>query len=213
MAEMWRHLGVDHITVCVSNNIESFVAEYVEREHGRIVFRNLDVTPGDPSSMMLYGIACDDAYLIAIAQGINREERSHVSLFCDTHGDHAVQHVALRVSNLPAYVKEKRLQGREFLSEQIHERKDSFGEVRQIFAAPFDRYLPVSQAPFYEFVERPPGWQLSSDLIEVFSNPFAVGLSNDIERARKIGVQKSFFGDTFCIKKVWEYVTDHKKIS
>ena len=207
MAEMWRHLGVDHITVCVARNIESFVAEYVEREHGRIVFRNVDVTPGNPSSMMLYGIACDDAYLIAIAQGIDREERSHVSLFCDTHGDHAVQHVALRVTNLPAYVKEKRLQGRKFLGE-IHERRDPFGEVRQIFAAPFDRLLAVSQAPFYEFVERPSGWQLSSDLIEVFSNSFAMGLSDDIEHARKSGLRESFFGDTFCIKEVGQYATD-----
>lgn len=213
MAEMWRHLGVDHITVCVSKNIEAFVDEYVAREHGRIVFRDLDVTPGNPSSMILFGIACDDTYLLAIAQGIDREERSHVSLFCDSHGTHAVQHVALRVSNLPAYVEEKRLQGRKFLSEQIHERKDPFGEVRQIFAAPFDCSLLVSQASFYEFVERPSGWRLSSNVIEVLSKQFAVVLSNDIERARKSGVRESFFGDTFCIEKVGQYATGSKKIS
>ncbi len=209
MAEMWRHLGVDHVTVCVPHSIERVVDEYVRHQHGRIVFRNVDVTPASPSSMMLYGIACDDTYLMAIAQGIDRAERSHVSLFCDQHGAHAIQHIALRVSNLEAYVAEMQSQGKKFLGD-IHTRKDPFGDVRQIFATPFDGFLSVSQAPFYEFVERPVGWQLSGDLVEVFSDKFAAELADDIERARKNELHESFFGDMFCIEEAGKHSIDRR---
>lgn len=202
MASAWRHLGVDHITVCVPRDIERVVEYYVKHMHGRVVFKNLNVTPRAKSSLMLYGIACDDAYLLAIAQGIDREEKSHVTLFCEENPIHGVQHVALRVSKLSAFVDEKESEGMKFMG-PIHKRKDAFGDVLQIFASAWDGYLPVAQASFYEFVERPDEWCLSPETIEIFADETAEDLSNDLERARWERRQESFFGDLFCIKNMF----------
>lgn len=194
----WRHMGIDHLTVCVPRDIEKVVEHYVRHMHGRVVFKNLDVMPRAKSSLILYGIACDDAYLVAIAQGIDREEKSHVTLFCEKNPIHGLQHAALRVSNLYTFVEEKQAEGIPFMGE-IHKRRDAFGDVLQIFAAAWDGYLPVAQASFYEFVQRPEGWRLSPETVEIFTDETAEELSDDLERARWEGRQESFFGDLFCV--------------
>ncbi|MEK7560544.1 MAG: VOC family protein [Patescibacteria group bacterium] len=202
MKRQWKFLGYDHATVCVTN-IEGVVNFYVETMGAVVVYRNPDTNPLGKSSMVLYGLALDNT-LLAIAQGIDREEIAHPTRFVERHGYHAYQHIAIRVDNIDAFITAMQSKGVQFLS-PLYERTDPFGKVKQIFALPFDPFINPEAAPFYEYVERPPDWSLKKLVArtrrglqpDIFSDTAAEKLFDAIQHAgydRPVG---SFFGDNF----------------
>jgi len=198
MTRKWKFLGYDHATVCVTN-IKGVVNFYVETMGGVVVYRNPDTNPNGKSSMILYGMALDNV-LVAIAEGIDREEVSHPTRFVQRHGEHAWQHLAKRVRNLDAFVEDMRLKGMRFLSPLL-EREDPFGRVKQIFCAPFDHRIDTHAAPFYEYVERPPDWSLKKLVArarrglppDIFSDTAAENLYNAVQNASHERGATTFF--------------------
>lgn len=153
-AQRWIQ-KVDHITYVVRpETIKKWAWLYIEHLGGRLVLRVDDTNPNERSSMMLWCIDFD-SFGIALVAGLDREERSHVSLFADRHGDHSVQHVAFQVPNLEAFREEMaRRLGLRVLGSP-HERHDGFGYVRQVFARGYTSDLNAAEVGFPEFVERP----------------------------------------------------------
>lgn len=99
------------------------------------------------------------------------------------HGDHSFQHVAIAVDDIYAFVEWANANHFQFLG-PVQDRKDAFGDVKQVFARKFDKDLPPDESPFYEFVERPnqEGRFISADS---FSDDFAKEFFLQIEGAQK----------------------------
>lgn len=174
-------LGVDHIAIPV-RNIKFWIHEYIKVQGGKLFHETPDANPDGKSSMHLCGILLGGVS-IALIQGIDREEKSQVTKFVELHGDHSFQHIAIRVSNIKQFVRLAQKNGYQFLSE-IHQRADSFGPVRQIFACRFDPSVSKDAAAFYEFVERPPEGKSNFNTAgKSFSNEFAKALYKDVESA------------------------------
>jgi len=176
----FRVLGIDHIAVAV-NNIAHWKAFYLMM--GAVVFYEMsDANPYGTSSMKLCGLKIGD-FSLALIEGIDRIEISQVSTFVKKHGDHSFQHVAIAVDNIHAWVEWGQAHGINFLG-SVLERKDAFGDVKQLFACKFDPKSLPSESPFYEFVERPnqDGKFASADS---FSDDFAQQLFQQVEDAQK----------------------------
>jgi hypothetical protein len=145
---------VDHVTFVVRpDTIRKWAWFYIEVMGGRIILRKDDTNPEDKSSMMLWCIDFGE-FGIALAAGIDREEKSHVTAYVEKHGDHSVQHVAFQVKDLETF----RTRVMEFgvnLLGPILQRHDGFGYVRQVFARGYNDDTNPAEAGFPEFVERP----------------------------------------------------------
>jgi hypothetical protein len=151
---MSRLMKVDHVTFVVHpESIRKWAWFYIEVMGGKMILRKDDTNPGEKSSMMLWCIDFGE-FGIALAAGIDREEKSHVTAFLEKHGDHAVQHVAFLVQDLSGF----RTQVMEFgvnLLGPILQRHDGFGYVRQVFARGYHDDTNPAEVGFPEFVERP----------------------------------------------------------
>lgn len=151
---MSRLMKVDHVTFVVApDTIRKWAWFYLEVMGGKMILRKDDTNPGEKSSMMLWCIDFGE-FGIALAAGIDREEKSHVTAFLEKHGDHAVQHVAFLVQDLAGF----RTQVMEFgvnLLGPILQRHDGFGYVRQVFARGYNDDSNPAEVGFPEFVERP----------------------------------------------------------
>lgn len=146
---------IDHITYVVRpETIRKWAWLYIESFGGKLVLRLDDTNPDDRSSMMLWCVDFD-SFGIALVAGLDRAERSHISMFADRHGDHSVQHVAFQVPNLERFqVEMVRLNGLKLVG-AAHERHDGFGYVRQVFAKGYTSDMNSAETGFPEFVERP----------------------------------------------------------
>ena len=186
----WEILGIDHVAIAV-RNIDVWEAFYVQGCGGKRFYKIEDANPDGPSSMRLCGIKVGGLSL-ALIQGIDREEVSQVTKYVAQHGDHSYQHIAVAVRNIEAYMRDLCGKGVSLLGE-LKQREDPTwgGEVKQIFALPFDPELDPDEAPFFEFVERPQkGASFTSG--DSFSDDFAKALFQDVEAAAKSGKRKSF---------------------
>jgi len=145
---------VDHVTFAVRpDTIRKWAWFYIEVMGGKIILRKDDTNPGDKSSMMLWCIDLAE-FGIALAAGIDRDEKSHVTAYVDKHGDHAVQHVAFLVKNLETFRTRVMDFGVNLLG-PILQRHDGFGYVRQVFARGYHDDTNPAEVGFPEFVERP----------------------------------------------------------
>jgi len=135
---MSRLIKVDHVTFVVEpESIRKWAWFYLEVMGGKMILRKDDTNPGEKSSMMLWCIDFGE-FGIALAAGIDREEKSHVTAFLEKHGDHAVQHVAFLVEDLSGF----RTQVMEF-------------GVNLLFARGYHDDTNPAEVGFPEFVERP----------------------------------------------------------
>lgn len=190
MDRQWEILGIDHIAILVKN-IERWKQFYVRLLGGEIFYETEDANPQGLSSMKLCGIKINDGrFSLALVEGIDREEKSQVTRFIERHGDHAVQHVAIGVRNVKAFINDMRKEGVNFLGELL-ERKDAFGPVKQIFSKKFDLDLDSDEAPFFEFVERPQKGKTFASA-DSFSDDFAMELYQSIEDAHREGDGETF---------------------
>ena len=146
---------IDHVTYVVRpSTIRNWAWLYIEKFGGKLILRIDDTNPTDKSSMMLWCVDFGE-FGIALVAGIDREEKSHVTVFAERNGDHSVQHVAYQVENLAKFretmVRECKLQ----LLGQILQRQDGFGWIRQVFAKGYSAESNPAEIGFSEFVERP----------------------------------------------------------
>jgi hypothetical protein len=176
----FKILGLDHVAVAVKD-IFKWKVMYLSMG-ARVFYETSDASPQGASSMKLCGVKLGE-YSIALIEGINREEISQVSAYVEKHGDHSFQHIAVAVDNIYAFVEWASENHFHFLG-PVQDRKDAFGDVKQVFARKFDKDLPPDEAPFYEFVERPnqAGKFISADS---FSDDFAKEFFLQIEGAQK----------------------------
>jgi hypothetical protein len=151
---MSRLTKVDHVTYVVhQDTIRKWAWFYIEVMGGKMILRKDDTNPGEKSSMMLWCIDFGE-FGIALAAGIDRQEKSHVTAFHERHGDHAVQHVAFLVPDLSGFRDEIVNFGVNLLG-PILQRHDGFGYVRQVFARGYNDESNPAEVSFPEFVERP----------------------------------------------------------
>lgn len=193
MERQWSIIGVDHVTVAVKD-MDFWKKIYTEILGAEITPKGevIDVDPTGPSSMKLYGLKWGKVR-IALVQGIDRQQKSQVTAFTDTHGDHSFQHVALLVDNLVAFVDDMKEEEFRFLG-QIQEREDEDGRpIRQVFAKGFDKdFNDAGERMFYEFVERPEDGIFKEVLRQDFSGKVAQGFYRQMEAARKADDQETF---------------------
>jgi hypothetical protein len=176
----FKILGVDHVAIAVKD-IAKWKNTYLFLG-AKVFYETNDASPKGRSSMKLCGVKLGE-FSIALIEGIDREDISQVSAFVNKHGDHSVQHIAIAVDNIYTFVEWATANNFNFLG-PVQDRKDAFGDVKQVFARKFDKDLPPDEAPFYEFVERPnqEGRFISADS---FSDEFAREFFLQIEGAQK----------------------------
>jgi len=146
---------VDHITYVVRpDTIRQWAWFYIEKLGGTLTLRVDDTNPQDASSMMLWCIDFGE-FGIALVAGIDRAEKSHVTLYADRHGDHSVQHVAFQVPDLAKFRDVMAQEVGLGLLGPILQRNDGFGWIRQVFGHGYSTDRNPSEVGFPEFVERP----------------------------------------------------------
>lgn len=171
---------VDHITyACAKGMIEKWAWFHIEVEGGKLIKRIDDVDPNNPnSSMKLWCIDYGD-FGIALVEGIDRNEKSQVTLFAEMHGDHSVQHVAYDTSNLDQFIDRLEKYGFNVLGEPIAKR-DAYGMLKQVFCRGYSQLSPAENQ-FAEYVQRPRSIQ--EELEVTFSQKAGKGFYRQIEEA------------------------------
>jgi 4-hydroxyphenylpyruvate dioxygenase and related hemolysins len=180
---------VDHITyACAKGMIEKWAWFHIEVEGGKLIKRIDDVDPHNPnSSMKLWCIDYGD-FGIALVEGIDRNEKSQVTLFAEMHGDHSVQHVAYDTSNLEQFIDRLEKYGFNVLGEPIAKR-DAYGMLKQVFCRGYSQLSPAENQ-FAEYVQRPRSIQ--EELEVTFSQKAGKGFYRQIEEAMAQGNDTTF---------------------
>ncbi len=180
---------VDHVTyACTQGMIEKWAWFHIEVEGGRLINRIDDVDPTNPRSSMKLWCIDFGSFGIALVEGIDRTEKSQVTLFAERHGDHSVQHVAYDTADLGAFTQRLQQYGFHPLGEPIA-KKDAFGLLKQLFCKGYSQLNP-SETSFAEYVQRPKNVQ--EELEVTFSQKAGKGFYRQIEEAMEQGLQTTF---------------------
>lgn len=144
---------IDHITFLVKpETIRKWAWYYIEVCGGEMIMRSDDVNPEGKSSMMLWCVDFGE-FGIALAAGIDRQEKSHVTCAVEAHGDHFLQHPAFHVRDLEAFIKHASNVGLRFQGD-MQVRNDGFGVTKQIFASQYNDSNNSAIVGFHEYEER-----------------------------------------------------------
>jgi len=182
-------LGFDHVAIAVED-IELWTSRYEERG-ARVIYNNSDVDPGGASSMHIRGLMWGGLRM-ALVSPIDRKEESQVRGTIRRHGDHAFQHIAIRVGNIKDFKDGMQILGTNFLGE-IGVSRDAFGDIWQIFGQPFDKRLPPEEGMWWEFAQRPDAAESAeAEGACDFHDEAAEKLHKDVEDARKSGTRIQF---------------------
>lgn len=180
---------VDHVTyACAQGMIEKWAWFHIEVEGGRLVARMDDVDPDNPNSSMKLWCIDFGAFGIALVEGIDRAEKSQVTLFAERHGDHSIQHVAYDTSNLDSFMERLQQYDCHALGEPIA-KQDAFGMLKQLFCKGYSQLTPAETA-FAEYVQRPRS--VREELEVTFSQQAGKGFYRQIEEAMAEGKQLTF---------------------
>lgn len=175
---------VDHVTyACAKGMIEKWAWFHIEVEGGKLITRIDDVDPNNPRSSMKLWCIDYGTFGIALVEGIDREEKSQVTLFAEKHGDHSVQHVAYDTTNLDSFTERLQQYGCQPLGEPIAKR-DSYGLLKQLFCKGYSQLSPAENT-FAEYVQRPRS--LQEELEVTFSQKAGKGFYRQIEEAMAQG--------------------------
>lgn len=149
----WKITGIDHIAIPLPKELMKPMTRAFELLGAEMFHDEPDTNPEDVSSMWLRGIVWDGVRIAFIVPH-NRQEISQVQVGLDIHGI-GVQHVAIAIRNIEAFVEYLQETGIFRLLSPLHERADIFGPIKQVFAAPLDERWRADEGFFFEFVERP----------------------------------------------------------
>jgi hypothetical protein len=171
---------VDHITyACASGMINKWAWFHIEVEGGKLITRIDDIDPHNPnSSMKLWGIDYG-SFGIVLIEGIDRKEKSQVTLFTELHQDHSIQHVAYETKNLERFKERLTKYECNILGEPIT-KTDALGIIKQLFCRGYSPTTPA-KTTFAEYVERPQNNNLDSEI--TFSQQVGKGFYAQIEAA------------------------------
>lgn len=185
-----RHLlSVDHVTyACAQGMIEKWAWFHIEVEGGTLITRLDDVDPTNTRSSMKLWCIDFGKFGIALVEGVDRAEKSQVTLFAERHGDHSIQHVAYDTANLDEFTERLKQYGCHPLGEPIAKR-DPFGLLKQLFCKGYSQLSPAETA-FAEYVQRPKSVQ--EELEVTFSQKAGKGFYRQIEEAMAQGLQTTF---------------------
>lgn len=145
---------LDHVTYAVRpDTLKSWAWFYIEVLGGKLTLRVDDTNPGEDSSMIVWAISFDK-FGVALIAGIDRKEISHVSAFVEKHGDHCVQHVAIRVKSMTAFTEQARRHKLGLLGDVLVRPEGKDHVVKQVFGMPVHAADNPAMVGFHEFVER-----------------------------------------------------------
>jgi hypothetical protein len=172
---------VDHVTyACSQGTIEKWAWYHIEVEGGKLVTRIDDVDPNNPKSSMKLWCVDMGEFGIALVEGIDRQEKSQVTLFTELHGDHSIQHVAYATKGtLESFMERLEQHNCNVLGEAIH-KKDGFGVLKQVFCRGYSQLSPA-ETQFAEYVQRPRS--VAEELEITFSQKAGKGFFRQIEEA------------------------------
>jgi hypothetical protein len=200
---------VDHVTyACAKGMIEKWAWFHIEVEGGKLIKRIDDVDPNNSnSSMKLWCIDYGD-FGIALVEGIDRNEKSQVTLFAEMHGDHSVQHVAYDTTNLDQFIERLENYGFNVLGEPISKR-DAYGMLKQVFCRGYSQLNPAENQ-FAEYVQRPRSIQ--EQLEVTFSQKAGKGFYRQIEEAMA-QENKTRFTDFSGMPSEWQIPASEPRIA
>ena len=191
---------VDHVTyACAKGMIEKWAWFHIEVEGGKLIKQIDDVDPHNPNSSMKLWCIDYGTFGIALVEGIDRNEKSQVTLFAELHGDHSVQHVAYDTSNLDQFIDRLEKHGFNVLGEPIA-KKDAFGMLKQVFCRGYSQLSPAENQ-FAEYVQRPRSIQ--EELEVTFSQQAGKGFYQQIEEAMA-QKNKTTFTDFSGVPANWQ---------
>lgn len=194
---------VDHISyACAKGMLEKWAWYHIEVEGGKLVTRIDDVDPQNPNSSMKLWCIDYGTFGIALVEGIDRKEKSQVTLFAELHGDHSIQHVAYDTSNLDQFIERLQKYGCNVLGEAIT-KKDAFGILKQVFCKGYSQLSPVENT-FAEYVQRPKS--IKEELEITFSQKAGKGFYRQIEEAMTQESQTTFT-DFLAMPSNWQAPT------
>lgn len=149
---------VDHITYVVTlDTIKRWAWYYLEvlkSWGGKLTKKIDDADPTGKSSMMLWEIDFGN-FAIALVAGIDREEKSHATVFRETHAERMVQHIQFRPPNedLDALIADLEKYGATFQS-RLLVRQEGNDLVKQVFLSPTDETVNPAESGFDELGRR-----------------------------------------------------------
>ena len=171
---------VDHITyACTQGMIEKWAWFHIEVEGGTLIKRVDDIDPHNPNSSMKLWCIDYGSFGIALIEGIDRKEKSQVTLFTELHQDHSIQHVAYETKDLEQFQDRLEKYNCNILGQPIT-KIDPLGMIKQLFCRGYSPTNPA-KTTFAEYVERPKASM--SDSKVTFSQKAGKGFYNQIEAA------------------------------
>ena len=200
---------VDHVAYAVEHGaIKRWGWFHIEVEGGTLIKRVDDALPGDPnSSMKILYIAHGDFH-IALVEGIDRAEKSPVTLFVEKHGDHACHHVAYDCHDLDAFVGRMKSMGGHPRG-QAQVQNEGFGIFKQMFAKGYASGH-AGETTFPEYCQRPRDLHEAKRMENAFSNRAAAGLYRQLQGAIAQGDTEPFF-DFSHMPLDWEVPAEQPK--
>lgn len=191
---------VDHVTyACAQGMIEKWAWYHIEVEGGTLVTRIDDVDPSNLNSSMKLWCIDYGNFGIALVEGIDRQEKSQVTLFAERHGDHSIQHVAYDTVDLDGFMAQLQQHDCHALGEPIV-KKDAFGMLKQLFCKGYSDLRPAETA-FAEYVQRPKS--VREELEITFSQKAGKGFYRQIEEAMANG-QRHLFTTFSAMPSDWQ---------
>ncbi|MBI2023671.1 VOC family protein [Candidatus Giovannonibacteria bacterium] len=189
-------LCVDHIAIAVENLKEAQKA--YQKLGFKTVYHPRSEIRGEYSGMNTAAMQRDD-WSVALVKGVDGAKRSQVTSYLKAHGNHSVQHIALRFANVESAIEkmfERQVnfrthaampidQSPPWLLDVIHYGKDHAGHLLQAFTKPFLRFIRwdeggvfTADGLFFECIER---LRLDVNGRRGFSNKTVKGLYRSIE--------------------------------
>ncbi|MBI4337606.1 MAG: VOC family protein [Chloroflexi bacterium] len=194
----WQCRGVDHFAIAVRD-----LAPWRELYQG-LGFETIYVPKkeilGEYSAMKTVALQ-RGGWVVALVEGVSRERPSQVSTYVGAHGDHAVQHIAIRFDDLRATLAELMGRGVQFrlrrvrqvssapivVEDIMHEGKDHSGPLLQCFTKPLARRRsqidPTAYQAgfFFELIQRMALPAKATAEEQAFHDPTVIGLYRSIE--------------------------------
>jgi|GEM_PF-7023350 len=197
-ADSWKSRGVDHFAIAVPD-----LAQWEDVYHAlgfETIYVPKEEIAGEHSGMKTVAVQ-RGGWVVALVAGVDKALPSQVSTYVRTHGQHAIQHAAIRFDNLREALRELMDRGVQFrlrrmrpdstvpvvIDDVMHEGKDHSGPLLQCFTKPLARRPnpkdpAVSEAGFFfELIQRISAAKKESATAQAFHDPTVIGLYRSIE--------------------------------
>lgn len=184
---------IDHFAVAVPDL--SAARTFYQKKGFQVVYDPKQPIAGDFSAMETVALSYGDPkgwkWTIALVKGVDQQQPSQVTNYLEAHGAHAVQHVAVRCTDLAELMEELWHRGVRFrarvdqpskefvLEDYLHLGRDHSGPLKQCFTKPF-----TPGGFFFELIERMTEEQYETTRAG-FDTKTVIGLYRSIEREER----------------------------